>query len=383
VNHSGYLVVLSALTIGGGCSAHAERSAADGPPLTVSIVQAAVTDLPESFESGGVVRSRLTASIASRVMAPVATVHVRAGDRVRRGAPLVSLDSRELAAGTAQAKAAWTAAIDNALAAESDIRASESAVRLARVTHDRIKTLYDTRSATAQELDQAVAALAGAEAQLAGGQSRASAASAARSAAEASVRAADVALSYAVLAAPFDGVVAERLVDPGSMAMPGAPLVVVEDPSAFRLDVQLDEVRAARIAVGQAVDVRVDGSGSGWAPARIMEVGRMDPASHNFLVKIDLTGHGALRSGAFVRARFSGPARSALTVPETALVRRGQLTFVFAIGQDGAARLRPIVAGVPARDRVEVLAGLKTGDLLVSSPPSSLTDGTRVTGSRP
>jgi multidrug efflux pump subunit AcrA (membrane-fusion protein) len=89
-----------------------------------------------------------------------------------------------------------------------------------------------------------------------------------------------------------------------------------------------------------------------------------------------------LRSGLFGRARLSEPARRALTVPASAIINRGQLTFVYIVDAEGRARLRPISVGSADRDRVEVLAGLREGEAIVTSPSPSLADGTRVTGER-
>ena len=88
-------------------------------------------------------------------MAPIVDVLVRPGDRVRRGAPLVRLDAREIDATGARASVALDAARQSAGAAESDTRAAEAGLRIARLTHDRIQALHDKRSATPQELDQA------------------------------------------------------------------------------------------------------------------------------------------------------------------------------------------------------------------------------------
>jgi nitrous oxidase accessory protein NosD len=80
-----------------------------------------------------------------------------------------------------------------------------------------------------------------------------------------------------------------------------------------------------------------------------------------------------LRSGAFGRARFSDRARRALTVPEGALVHRGQMTSVFVV-EKGIARLRLVnVSGA------EVLAGLSEGDTVIVAAPPAVTDGRRVT----
>jgi RND family efflux transporter MFP subunit len=352
----------------------------------VSIVTVESADLESSFEAGGIVRARTTAAVASRLMAPILAVHVAAGDRVRRGAPLVTLDSREIEANRSRAAAAFASAVETARAAESDLKGAQAAAALARATHDRIRTLHDKRSATPQELDQAASALDAADAQLSAARARVAAASAAREAAQAASDAAGITASYAVLAAPFDGFVTERSADPGVMATPGLPLVTVEDATQFRLEVALDEARAAHVAPGQSARVQVGDAASAnhWTgEARVSEIARVDPASHSFLVKLELPNDPSLRSGLFGRARFAGPTRQTLVIPVSAAIRRGQLTFVYAVSADGRARLQPVSPGAGTHDRLEVLAGLRDGDRIIADPGPSLADGTPVTGARP
>jgi RND family efflux transporter MFP subunit len=371
------LVVVAASTAAA-CGSPPRAAEPDGVPVTVSVGRAEVTELAARFEVGGVVRARATALVASRIASPITQVHVRAGDRARRGAVLVTLDARETRANWARASAASVAAAETARAAEADVRAADSTLVLARATHERMSALHAKRSATLQELDQAVASLAAADAQAAGARARLAAANAAREAAQAATDSADIGTTYAVLFAPFDGLVTERRADPGSMAMPGTPLLTLEDPSAFRLETQIDEARAALVTAGQAVDVRLDSAGGEWIGARVVEVGRVDPMSHSFLIKIELPQASALQSGLFGRARFAGPARRALTVPTSALVARGQLTFVFIVDVDRRARLRPISVAAADSGRVEVLAGLREHDAVVINPPASLSDGAPV-----
>jgi RND family efflux transporter MFP subunit len=371
-------IALAAM-LGVACNSEPEVSAAaDAPAVPVLLGQAETVELPQPFESGGVVRARLTATIASRVMAPIAVVHVRPGDRVRRGAPLVTLDARESTANNARAGASLKSAAEATRSAEADSHAAEAQLRLARATYARINALHEKRSATAQELDQAVAALAAAEAQVASAQARAASAMAARDAAQAARDAATVGVSYSVLSAPFDGVVIERNADPGSMAAPGLPLLTLEDPTVFRLEVQVDEARAGTIRVGQDVQYRLDTHGERWTAARVSEIGRVDPSSHSFLVKVDVPGAGATRSGSFGRVLFPGTSRRTTAVPLGAVVRRGQLAIVFTVDAEGRARLRPISTGTTANELVEVLAGLNPNDTVVVSPPPGLVDGTRV-----
>jgi len=325
------------------------------------------------------VQAGATAHITSRVVAPIQTVHVRAGDRVRAGQILVTLDARELTANVERAAAAATAAAEASRAAESRLATAQAGLQLAAATHERIRSLHDKRSATPQELDQAVAALGSAEGQVQAARSDAAASAALRDAARAASDAAAVARSYAELAAPFDGMVADRLADPGSLAAPGLPLVVVEQSGTARLEVRLDESRAAWASAGQLAGIRLDGtSGTNWVEAKVLEVGRVDPSSHSFLIKLELPPGVSGRTGSFGRARFAGPARHTLVVPSASLIRRAGLTFVFTVDPESLARLRPVVAGAVVGDRTEVLAGVADGELVVVTPPASLTDGSRL-----
>jgi len=376
----------AAIVSGAGCGSPAREVTPETAALTLPLSRATIQEVESSFEAGGVVRPRVTALISSRLMAPITQVHVRAGDRVRPGTLLVTLDTRDIGAERARAEAASRSAAELARAAVADVDAAESALALARATHDRMAGLHARKSATAQELDQAVAALKAAEAQSTSARSRLAAADAARVAAQAAAEAATITATYAEIRASFEGVVAERHADPGSMAMPGSPLLTVEDATTYRLEVQLDEARASQVQTGQVVRVHLDSAPEATAArleGRVAEIARVDPASHGFLAKIDLPASAAVRSGLFGRARFAGPPRRTLTVPQSSLFRRGQLTFVYRIDRDQRARLRPVVVGAAGGDTVEVLAGLGEGDEIVTNPPGSLTDGARVTGGRP
>ncbi len=372
--------VLLALTAACGGTAHTPDAPAPLASVAATTSPAALADLPVTFDAGGVVRARVTASIASRVLAPITAVHVRAGDRVRRGAPLVRLDAREAQAHLARATASVAAASQSAAAADTDVAAAEAQVQLARATYERIAQLAGKKSATPQELDQATAANSAALAQLRGAEARRTAARASIDAVHAAREAALAAASYATLDAPFDGLITERSVDPGSMATPGTPLLVLEDVSTLRLEVRVDESRAAQVVVGQPVEVFLDQAAAGPAAltGRVSEIGRIDPSAHAFVVKVDLPDRTEARSGAYGRARFRGPSRQALAVPATAVIRRGQLTFVFVVGADTRARLRAVSTGTRTDDVVEILAGLTAGEAIVLSPPAALVDGSPV-----
>jgi RND family efflux transporter MFP subunit len=366
------------------CQSSAEKPA-ETPAASVaaSLGRVETVDWPSTYEAGGVVRARQVAVVSSRVVAPVVQVRVKAGDRVTRGQVLIQLDAREVGAQATRASASASGMRLSIEAAQAERRSAESAVVLARATHTRVKSLVETKSATAQELDQAVAVLAGAEARLAGAAARAAEADAGLAAAQAGEEVAAVTASYAVLTAPFDGLVSNRQVDPGSMAAPGMPLLTIEDTSAYRLEVRVDESRAHLVPPGTAAEVRIDrgsGADAGWAPANVAEVASVDPALHSFVVKLDLPKSAGLRSGVFGRARVMGPSERVLAVPAAAVVRRGQLTLAFVVDSNGAARLRMLSPGRESQGRIEVLAGLKEGDRVVLTPSDAMADGTPITG---
>jgi len=357
-----------------GCSTpRAAAATADAAePITVTVAMVAMADVASAVDSGGVVQARTTARITSRIMAPVREVRVSPGDQVREGQTLVVLDGNDLAAGARSARSAALAAEQGANAAAAERQAAEAALALALASHDRIAGLQAKRSATAQELDDATAALRSAEARVAGASARALQATSAVESARAASDQASTTESFTRIAAPFDGMVTEKLVEPGNMASPGMPLLRLEDTRGFRLEVRVDESRIGQIPNGASVPVFL-GTGAASIVGKVVEVSRaVDADARAFLVKIALPDAPGLRSGEFGKARFGGTPRRALTIPSSAIVRRGQLTSVFVVDK-GVARVR-----VVNLSESEVLAGLTESEMVILSPPSAVADGRRV-----
>ncbi len=245
---------------------HPEAGAKPGEAIDLALGTVAMGEWPSVHEAGGVVRPRQTAVISSRIVAPVLEVRVNTGDRVRRGQTLVVLDGRELQANAERATAAASGSKLGLQAAQAEARAAESALTLARLTHERVRGLAERKSATQQELDEATAVLAGAEARVAGAKARVAEAEQGIAAIAAGQQAASVGASYTVLTAPFDGIVAARQADPGSLATPGTPLLTVDDTSTSRLEVRIDESQARLVlrGLGRAVAPRRQRRRRGW-----------------------------------------------------------------------------------------------------------------------
>jgi hypothetical protein len=156
------------------------------------------------------------------------------------------------------------------------------------------------------------------------------------------------------------------------MASPGTPLLRLEDTRGFHLEVRVDESRVGQIRNGDCVPVFL-GTATTSITGTVVEVSRaVDADARAFLVKIALADARGLRSGEFGKTRFGGTPRRALTIPTSAIVRHGQLTSVFVVDK-GVARVRL----VNVRES-EVLAGLTESEVVILSPPVSVTDGRRV-----
>jgi len=375
------------------CARPESRTADASNPIPVTAVAAVTHDVADHFDAGGVVRARTVAAITSRIMAEVRGVHVTPGDRVRAGQVLVVLDARELQANHARAESAEIASRQSAAMADADRQAAGAMLALAQANHRRMSDLRAKNSATQGELDEAVTTLRSAEARVRAADARISASKADIDAATAGVVATSAVASYATLSAPFDGVVTEKSIEVGNMVTPGESVLTVEDTRTFRLEIRLDQSRAWLVGIGDRARVsfaapggpsRRDATDDAIVEGRVAEIARaLSSESHDFLIKVDLNVSGQVRSGMYGKARFGGLSHRALTVPASALVRRGQLAFVYVVERDSRAHLRLVNASEPVDGTVEIRSGLIEGERIVATAPPTLTDGSPVAvGSR-
>ncbi len=350
----------------GACSS--EKPATSSAPETVSGIPTFTAEratVPDYMEATGTVRAADSAQLSSQMMGTITRVNVHEGDRVRRGEVLISIDG-------AQPHAAYQSAAAGVQASDQTIAAADADYALAQSTMQRYQMLYDKKSVSPQEFDEVKTKLAAAKA-------RQDEAHANRAQAEAAVSQANTAVGFSSIRAPFDGLVTAKFVDAGAMAAPGIPLLMVEDPSRFRLEVQVDESQISAVRLGVAVPVMVDALGGQPISGKVEQiVPAADPSSRSFLVKIALPSDPQMRSGLFGRAQFPRGQRQSLLVPQTALVHRGQLDAVYVVDKDQIASLRYITLGKPSVKDVEVLSGLDSGERVLADPGGRELSGKRI-----
>jgi RND family efflux transporter MFP subunit len=283
----------------------------------------------------GTVRARNSAAISSTVVGKVQMLNVTLGRRVQAGDVLARISADEIGAKLDQTDALYAQA---------------------KVDFDRAQSLLNKEAIPRAQYDVAAAALRVA------GARRAEAAAMA---------------GHTVLHAPFAGVISAKLANVGDTAMPGQPLLVLDDPSALRLEATVPEVAARTLKAGQAVPVRVDGRARELT-GTVAEISpAADPMSRTVLAKIDLPPDASLHPGLLGRLMLASPSGQprAVLVPSATVVRRGQLEEVFVV-ERGRARLRLVKTGRVTNDgATEILSGLVDGDAVVASDIAEIVDG--------
>jgi RND family efflux transporter MFP subunit len=360
------------------CGSEPARRAAQpqAPPVAVQVAAVTSQDWPTSYEATGTVRARTTATVSSKVMGYVQQVSVQVGDRVRQGQALITLDARDLDVNLRRAEAGGAEVQSAIPELENATSAAKANLDLAQTTFNRMKELAAKKSISNQEMDEASARLKAAEANYEMMRSRRAQITSKAAVVEQEVRAAGIMRDYAKLAAPFNGVVITRTVEPGNLATPGAPLLTIEQDGLYRLEASVDESKLASVRVGQAVEAVLEADRK--LNARVSEiVPSVDAASRTYIVKLDLPATPNLRTGMFGRAIFPLGVQKVVAVPLAALTERGQLQSVFVV-EDGVAHTRLVTTGRRTGNAVEVLSGLTAGEKVVLPVPVGLQDGARV-----
>lgn len=370
-------ILPAAVILMSGCGSQTPRPETAAASTAVQTVRAIMEQWPDTYEAVGTVRARTSAAIAAKVMAYVRDVSVQSGDHVSQDALLATLDARDLDANWRRAQAAR----DEAQAAQDEtsqsLTAAQAQLDLASATFARIRELFDKKSVSNQEFDEALARHKAAQAAYQMAAAKGAQVHAKIAQAEQEVQSAAILRGYAEVRAPFAGVVTTRIAEPGSMAVPGSPLFTIERQGAYRLEASVDESHSPAPRPGQPVTVILEGLDHSLA-ARVSEIAPdVDPAARSYLVKIDLPALPQLRSGMFGRAVFSGAATSVLSVPLTAVAVRGQLQSVM-VADAGYARARLVTLGRKSGAQIEILSGLSAGETLVCPLPPALADGARI-----
>lgn len=309
-----------------------------GQQQSVEVAQSRAQPMTADIESVGSLQSDESVVVSSELAGRVTELGFAEGSRVEVGDVLVRLD-------------------DSLTRAE--IADVEARLALARANYERTTTLARSGNVTDRARDEALASL---------------------ETSRAALELAKVRLNKLAIQAPFSGTVGLRRVSIGAYVSPGQAIVNLEKIDQLKLDFKVPEIHLARVKVGQEVDITVDAlpgktfKGRIYAINPLLDVNGRALQVRARLDNPDLT----LRPGLFARVKVRGESeRTAVFVPESAVVPRGGNTFVYKVEQGRAVEAQ-VSLGIRRSGEVEITNGIAAGTTVIVAGQNRLRNGAPV-----
>ncbi len=268
--------------------------------IQVPAVPVQLKSVGVGFELDGVIQPVKQSTISAQAAGRVATLLVKAGDKVQAGQLLLSIDDREAQTGVQRSQA--------------QVAQAQAELRNAQANFDRTRNLQAKGFVSSAALDTADSQLKSA---LAG-----------RDQASAAARQSTLAQGFTRVTAPYDGWVLQTQVEAGDLAVPGKPLLTLYAPLPIRAVVQVPVSRGAQAKAASVAEVllpAVDGGARWIRPVSISTVPTADPVSQTMEWRLELPSEAAkvLLPGQQVKVRFAGAQANRRVVPSSAVLQRG------------------------------------------------------------
>jgi len=334
------LMVLIIACLGVGPASGQEKPKEGTKPLPLVAVQPVqVGPLARTLDLTGTATPTRQARLASPTEGPVQNCRIREGDQVKRGQRLVT--------------------IGRSGAAAAQVTAAAESVKEQEAELNRTKILVQSGAVPGSQLDSARAKYEAARALLA--------------------KARELAGDYSV-EAPWDGVVSKVLVKDGDFVAPRTPLVEMYDPGSLVIRLAVPEAQAIEVFKGTPAAVQLDAyPGKTFAGKVSLVYPDLDTRMHTRTAEVKLDAPLALIPGMFARLKLTLQTQAeALTVPGDAVLvlpNGEKVTYVY---KDGQVQRRVVQTGLEAEGKVQILAGLRPGEMVVTAGNEKLKDGMAV-----
>jgi len=351
------LSIIASLLVLASCSDKAAKNRAIENESVVAVKTATIganTD-QANLSASGRVEAVQSANISTRIMGHVEAVRVELGQKVTKGQLLAKVGNTDMSAKLAQVKA--------------NVVAAEAAYKNAENDYKRFEALVAANSASKKEWDDISTHFEASKAQW--------------QAAKQMENEVLGHMAYSDLRAPFTGVVTNKFVKVGDLAKPGVPLFEVEAPGEFQVVVRMPESQVNQFDAQAPVSIYVNSLHRTFTGKVVASSSSAKNTGGQYLVKLTLDNPSPdIKSGMFVNAHFNslGVAKAtALYLPESALVKRGQLTGVYVVGSQNTDLLRWLRLGRISDGKAEVLSGLAVGETYIASAEGKLYNGAPIT----
>ncbi len=318
----------------------AVRSGGDKRPTpTVTVAPVAVHEFVDALEAVGTARAIDSVAITANVTERIKRLNFRDGQYVRRGQLLVELTATQ---------------------EKADLAGSRARLKQAQAQFDRLRPLLKDGFVTQSRVDEALAA---------------------RDSAQAQVETIQAQIGDRMIYAPFSGIVGLRDVSSGLVAGAATPILELSDISTIRLDFTVPETALASITIGQEVIGKAAAYGGEVFRGRISAIDpQIDPINRAATVRASLPNPGGrLKPGMLLAVQAVRSKRSALAVPEQAVVGNGKERSLFVVEPDGetVTQVR-VTTGAREPGLVEITGGLQAGARIVVDGALKLRDGGKI-----
>lgn len=346
------MVVLSLIAFS--CSSTDETETVAEETAAVSVQKAGLSDISASHRFSGTITSDRTVQLSTKVTGRITRLDLEEGDYAAKGSILVRIKDDNLQAQKNQI--------------EAGLQEARASFKNAEKNYRRFKALFEKESATQKELDDITTQYEMAKANV--------------QALEAKLREINDLLEYTVLKAPFNGYVVAKRISEGDLAAPGQPLLTFEKENALKVEVTVPESQISLFAVNDTVRVDVKA-----ASIHNLEgvISNLNPSgnrnSRQFKVEIKLPDSdrsGRLKSSMFAEVGLTSATDASITVPQSAIIERGQLTGLYTLNSESEVILRWVRLGKVKNGSVEVLSGLAPGESYIASYEGTLSEGQKV-----
>ena len=390
----------------------AEGESEATPVVRVRTAVAETGTIAEQVSALGAISPLQQATVSAKISGPIARMDVLKNRAVRAGEVLVVLEAADLSAQLAEAKVALEEAriaeknasqgtlLQTAAETEKALQNARANVDTARALYERRRTLYEQGGIAKKELEAAQLALTTAEndlrlaertASLRTGtidpQERALAAIRVKEAEE-RVASLQVQLGYATIRAPFNGVITDQYQFQGEYAAAGSRLFTITDLDSLVVKAAFPDTLANRIRAGDPAAVRLTGLPRESFPGTVSLVSRAaDPLNRTIEVWVDLNPlPPALRVNTPVDVRITTrQIAGAVLVPAAAVLLDspgGDEGTVMIDDAGSVARERRVKVGIRSGDRIQIISGVRPGEIVVTEGNYALPDGTKLQVSR-
>ena len=352
------ILLIAACGPGGSDRPDASETAIEAEQAAVRVLvsRARADSLQAKPQASGLSRAFQRAAVAAEVSGRVLRRMAEAGDSVRAGTPLLELDPTRARLAQREAEASLLSRQTDLAEAQKDARRGDELSAQQAISDSELERLHARR-------DRAAAGLRLAEVHLARAREN---------------------LDDTTVRAPFDGIVESVDVDAGEFIAAGTPVAMVVDLGKIRLRAGLTASEAARLTVGDPVQVVFDAGSGRPHSASIRSIGKVaDPASGTFTVEIWLPNEDlSIRDGMTATIEFNPSVELELPlIPRAALARSGTNAVVFVVEGTGKIQRvsqRQVRLGRSDDQNIEVLQGVEAGEQVVIDGHFALRDGSPV-----